>query len=89
MGTRYKTNPTFLGSYLFARRVSGLRVVGESVPKAISNIEFKNYGSHSEGYSNLPYFTVAAAIGMEKGEIDKFLERLEKGVLRWKKEEIN
>lgn len=89
MGSYFKTNPTFLGSYLFARRVSGLRVVGESSAKTVSNLEFKNYGSHCEEYPNLPYFTVAAAIGMQTEEINKFMERLYKGVLGLKKEGIS
>ena len=66
--------------------MSGLRVVAKGPPKAISSIEFQNYGSHCDDYPHLPYFTVAAAIGMRTDEIDKFLDRLEKGVLGWKKE---
>ena len=55
--------PTFFGSYLFSRRVSGLRVVSNSPQQKINTCAFTNYGSHSESYPNLPYFTVAASIG--------------------------
>jgi O-phospho-L-seryl-tRNASec:L-selenocysteinyl-tRNA synthase len=56
---------TFFGSYLFARRVSGVRVCAATskVVKFVDGCEFKNYGTHSECYPSLPYFTAAAAIG--------------------------
>lgn len=56
------SNPTELGSYLFKRRVMGARVVGFS-SKSMEGIKFANYGSHSENYPELPYITVACAIG--------------------------
>ena len=42
-------NATFFGSYLFSRRVSGVRVVNSSFGKTsdISGSKFMNYGSHS------------------------------------------
>ncbi len=47
MGGLLRSDPTFLGSYLFARRVSGLRVVGVNPPKEMAGgLLFKNYGSH-------------------------------------------
>lgn len=44
--------PTYFGSYLFARRVSGVRVCAASskVTKFADACEFKNYGTHSESY---------------------------------------
>ena len=36
------------------------------------------YGSSSENYSNLPYFTFACAIGITEKEIDGFCEKFTK-----------
>ena len=56
--------PTFFGSYLFSRRISGIRVVVKSGPKEIAgSLKFINYGSSHNEYPHLPYFTCAAAIG--------------------------
>lgn len=57
---------TFFGSYLFHRRVSGVRVCANSkgkVTKFGPKAEFENYGTHAKNYTYLPYFTSAAAIG--------------------------
>ncbi|CDW79188.1 o-phosphoseryl-trna selenium transferase [Stylonychia lemnae] len=73
-------NATFFGSYLFSRRVSGVRVVNSSNGKRsqpIGENTFLNYGSHSENYPFLPYFTCASAIGQKKEEIDVFVIRLQ------------
>ena len=46
-------NATFFGSYLFSRRVSGVRVVNSSQGKQTTFAEkytFLNYGSHAEAY---------------------------------------
>lgn len=72
--TPHGLSPTFFGSYLFSRRVSGIRVVAQTAASSKINTEtFKNYGSHSEAYPNLPYFTAAASIGQSKREIDVFI----------------
>ena len=70
-------NATFFGSYLFHRRVSGVRVCNSS-PKLsnISGSEFQNYGTHANNYPSLPYFTSAASIGQSKKEIDVYIVRL-------------
>ena len=71
-------NATFFGSYLFHRRVSGVRVCNISFGK-ISNIsgsEFINYGTHANDYKKLPYFTSAASIGQTRREIDVYIVRL-------------
>ena len=73
-------DPTFFGSYMFSRRVSGLRVLKPSTGSKVAGIEFKNYGSHSDNYTYLPYFTVAAAIGGTKKEIDIFTKRLDEAM---------
>jgi len=72
-------NATFFGSYLFSRRVSGVRVVNSSDGKLCASIgesRFVNYGSHSNEYPHLPYFTCAAAIGQAKSEVDVFVVRM-------------
>ena len=73
---------------MFSRRVSGLRVLKESPEKEIAGIKFKNYGSHSDNYSHLPFFTVAAAIGVKQKEIDLFLKRLDDALSKIHKNEI-
>ena len=75
-------NATFFGSYLFHRRVSGVRVCNKSSKptgfgQGDSATSFTNYGTHSNNYPCLPYFTAAAAIGQTKSEIDLFVVRLD------------
>lgn len=55
----------------------GSRILTEKVGKKICGIEFQNYGSNLENYSNLPYITMAVAIGMKKEEIDIYINKLE------------
>ncbi|CAI2368545.1 unnamed protein product [Moneuplotes crassus] len=75
-------DPTFFGSYMFSRRVSGLRVLKAGPEKEVGGVKFKNYGSHSDNYSHLPFFTVAAAIGGTQKEIDVFLKRLDEALAK-------
>lgn len=75
-------NATYFGSYLFSRRVSGVRVVNTSSGKLQSistadGCQFVNYGSHSNAYPVLPFFTAAAAVGQTQQEIDLFLHKLD------------
>ena len=56
-------DPTFFGSCMFSRRISGLRVLKSSTGSKIASIEFKNYGSHYDNYTCLLYSKTAAAIG--------------------------
>ena len=77
---------TFFGSYLFHRRVSGVRVCAhdaDGVRKSISGAEFQNYGSHCNNYPDLPYFTTAATIGQTREEIDIYLSRLEEALIHF------
>jgi len=71
-------NATFFGSYLFHRRVSGVRVCATSNGKqaTVGESVFLNYGTHCENYASLPYFTSAASIGQRKSEIDIYIQRL-------------
>ena len=59
-----KNNVTSLGSILYSKRVMGSRILGNVKNKKVCGLEFKNYGTHSNDYPNLPYMTVACAIGM-------------------------
>ncbi|KAG1669564.1 hypothetical protein FOA52_006337 [Chlamydomonas sp. UWO 241] len=69
--------PTFLGSMLFARCVSGTRVVPRGKAQEIAGHTFVGYGSHTDAYPHV-YLTAAAAIGTTKGEVDEFVARLTK-----------
>lgn len=72
---------TQLGSMLFTRCVSGTRVIASGDDKEISGFKFKNFGSHSCSYP-YPYLTAAAAIGMTKEDVDSFIKRLDKALLK-------
>ncbi|XP_067935785.1 O-phosphoseryl-tRNA(Sec) selenium transferase-like [Watersipora subatra] len=68
---------TEIGSMLFTRNVSGLRVVTCKDEKEINGHTFHGFGSHHDAYPS-PYFTVAAAIGMTAADVDTFCKRLDK-----------
>lgn len=68
---------TQIGSHLFTRNVTGVRVVAPGENKQIGEYLFKNFNSHSNSYP-CSYLTCAAAIGIKKEEIDLFIKRLEK-----------
>eukprot|EP00355_Strombidium_rassoulzadegani_P001953 CAMPEP_0168609556 /NCGR_PEP_ID=MMETSP0449_2-20121227/1275_1 /TAXON_ID=1082188 /ORGANISM="Strombidium rassoulzadegani, Strain ras09" /LENGTH=349 /DNA_ID=CAMNT_0008649719 /DNA_START=426 /DNA_END=1475 /DNA_ORIENTATION=- len=72
-------NATFFGSYLFHRRVSGVRVCASSkgALSTVGESKFINYGTHCDDYADLPYFTSAASIGQTKREIDLYVHRLD------------
>ena len=53
------------------------RVIQSGTSKTIGPHTFENWGSHSNVYPH-SYFTAAAAIGMEKREVDEFAHRLRK-----------
>ncbi len=82
----HSISPTFFGSYLFSRRVSGVRVVYTSTSK-INDQHFTNYGSHSHAYPHLPYFTAAASIGQTKADIDLFIIRIREAFEHFMKQE--
>ncbi|KAL8455730.1 hypothetical protein Emag_000455 [Eimeria magna] len=65
---------SFLGSQLFLRRCSGLRVVVPSTAVTeIAGYPFRSFGSHCE--YPVPYCSVACAIGADEKELRLFLER--------------
>jgi O-phospho-L-seryl-tRNASec:L-selenocysteinyl-tRNA synthase len=76
---------TFIGSMLFQRSVSGCRVIPKtSTASVIGGHSFINWGSHSN-LNQHNYFTVACSIGTRKEDIDGFLERLDKVIVKYKK----
>lgn len=68
---------TELGSQLFLRGVSGVRVVAPNQIKTIAGVTLKGWGAHHPNYPN-GYLTAAAALGMTKADVDTFVGRLEK-----------
>lgn len=78
-------DPTYFGSMLFSRGVSGTRVVKPGVKKEVCGISFDGYGAHTDAYPHA-YFTAAAAIGLTEAEVDAFVERLDKTVRELRKQ---
>ena len=69
---------TQLGSMLFRRNVSGCRVFCPSGKVSeVDGHKFVNFGSHTDAYPHA-YLNVAAAVGMQKEEVNLFIDRLEK-----------
>jgi len=85
--TKHPEDATALGSMLFARNVSGVRVISGNDRKNVAGIWFDGFGSHSDKYPSSPYLTAAAAIGMTKLEVDTFAERLGKVLSSFKSKE--
>ncbi|XP_055711079.1 O-phosphoseryl-tRNA(Sec) selenium transferase [Phlebotomus papatasi] len=65
-----------IGSRLFRRGVTGARVVSGNEIKTIENRIFDTWGSHTSSPKNVPYLTVAAALGCRSEEIDTLCEKL-------------
>lgn len=77
---------SFLGSMLFQRCVSGCRVVtctGEA--KKVAGMQFVDWGAHSNSYP-CSYFTVACSVGIQDRDVALFLERLDKVLVKYKKQ---
>jgi len=68
---------SYLGSMLFTRCVSGTRVVPRRQFKAICDIPFNGFGSSVDNYPHA-YLTTACAIGLQPGEMEEFMCRLDK-----------
>lgn len=60
------------------------RVVSPGAEKVIGPHTFANWGSHCDTYP-CAYFTAAAAIGMNKEEVDIFAKRLDKVFTNFKR----
>merc|ERR1711865_488087 len=71
-----RADVTFLGAMLFARNVSGARVVSGLGSKTIGPFEFEGFGAHSNAYS-VPYMNAAASIGMTESDVHTFISRLD------------
>jgi len=83
---------TFLGSMLYQRSVSGCRVVAcTDEVKTMAGYAFCNWGAHMQHYPH-SYFTVACSIGITEEDIDLFLDRLDKVIVKfqkkWSEEEV-
>lgn len=66
---------TFFGAMLWARNVSGTRVLTCGKQQDVAGITFADYGCHISGYPH-PYMTAAAALGTTKADEDVFVVRL-------------
>ena len=75
---------TELGSMLFTRFVSGTRVVPRGDTKQVSGYTFEGFGSHSMNYHSV-YLTAAAAMGVQREDVDQFIKRLDKTLHKLKK----
>mmetsp|Transcript_32331 Transcript_32331/g.52550 ORF Transcript_32331/g.52550 Transcript_32331/m.52550 type:complete len:545 (-) Transcript_32331:138-1772(-) len=70
-----RRGPTYVGSMLFKRCVSGPRAFARKTEKSVCGIRFTGYGSHCNAYPH-DYLVMACAIGMTRSDIDRFLKRL-------------
>lgn len=70
-----RASATFFGSMLWARCISGTRVVARGAKQTVAGIPFVGYGSHCDDYG-CDYLTAAAAIGTTEAEVDEFVSRL-------------
>lgn len=79
-------NASFLGSMLFQRCASGVRVLCNSgtKPLNVGGIEFINFGQSYDKYPHT-YMTIAAALGTQPREVDAFFSRLLECVKQYKK----
>mmetsp|Transcript_27569 Transcript_27569/g.70228 ORF Transcript_27569/g.70228 Transcript_27569/m.70228 type:complete len:506 (-) Transcript_27569:1835-3352(-) len=68
---------SFIGSMLWARCVSGTRVVAPGKAQSVGGLKFANYGAHSDAYPHV-YLTAAAAVGASQAEATEFCVRLDK-----------
>ena len=75
-GARAPPPVTFLGSMLFARCVSGTRVVARGAVTSIGPHRFVGYGSSVDAYP-CAYLSAAGALGVTRGDVDAFIERLD------------
>lgn len=66
---------TALGARLFARNVSGARVVSLGTTSTVDGVCFLGFGSHHDAYP-VSYLTVAAALGSTTHDVDQFFVRL-------------
>lgn len=77
-----KAKVSMIGSMLFTRGVSGCRVITTTDTKSIDGIKFQGWGSHISHSNNTPYITAAAGLGITKSDIDNFIDKLDKILLK-------
>mgnify|MGYP001034906658 CR=1 FL=1 len=78
--------PTYLGSMLFNRNISGPRTVSiDASNTSIGSYTFSHFGAHHSSYPH-SYVTFACAIGMKHHEIDTWETRMHKVIREWKKQ---
>ena len=77
-----KTKVSMIGSMLFTRGVSGCRIISTIDTKSIDGYKFQGWGSHISHSNNIPYITAAAGLGVTKTEIDSFIDKLDKILLK-------
>ena len=77
-----KAKVSMIGSMLFTRGVSGCRVITTTDSKSIDGHKFLGWGSHTTNSNNIPYITAAAGLGISKVEIDTFIDKLDKVLLK-------
>ncbi|KAF6259689.1 selenocysteine synthase [Scenedesmus sp. NREL 46B-D3] len=70
-----RADVTFFGAMLWARNVSGTRVLTSGKQQTVGGITFADYGCHISGYPH-PYLTAAAALGTTNEDVDAFVVRL-------------
>lgn len=75
---------SLFGSMLFMGCVSGTRIVPLNSSKTVTDIDFRGYGSHVDRY-HCSYLTAACAIGITRPEIDEFMRRLDKMMLKFRR----
>ncbi|XP_037092822.1 O-phosphoseryl-tRNA(Sec) selenium transferase-like isoform X2 [Pollicipes pollicipes] len=77
---------TQIGSMLYTRCVSGTRVIAPGDNKVISGHTFEGWGAHHSRYPHA-YLTAAAAVGITAGDVERFVQRLDKVLTRWRRGE--
>jgi O-phospho-L-seryl-tRNASec:L-selenocysteinyl-tRNA synthase len=60
---------TYLGSLFYSRQISGIKILAANEPFMLNGYKFKNYGTHCDNYSTLPYCAFAAGIGITEFEV--------------------
>lgn len=77
-----KSKVSMIGSMLFTRGVSGCRIISMTDVKSIDGYKFQGWGSHLSHSNNIPYITAAAGLGITRAEVDSFIDKLDKVLLK-------
>lgn len=77
-----KSKVSMIGSMLFTRGVSGCRIISTNETKTIDGYKFQGWGSHISHSNNTPYITAAAGLGITRSEVDSFIDKLDKVLLK-------